>query len=168
VLGLNKALSSILAGIGVIGLACFAFQDIAANFLSGIILAFREPLKRGIETKDVMGTVTKTNLRDTVIETFKAQKFTFLIKTFAAFLLLFCLRKRRIDLVVGVYADDLEKVEDVVLSAIKNLEGVIDKDLMVLTILNLTLVPSILIFDFGLNIRRTQLLQDEKQSYQSD
>jgi hypothetical protein len=44
------------------------------------------------------------------------------------------------------------KVEDVVLSAIKNLEGVIDKDLMVLTILNLTLVPSILIFDFGLNI----------------
>jgi hypothetical protein len=39
---------------------------------------------------------------------------------------------------------------------------VIDKDLMVLTILNLTLVPSILIFDFGLNIRRTQLLQDEK------
>jgi hypothetical protein len=98
----------------------------------------------------------------------KAQKFTFLIKTFAAFLLqLFCLRKRRIDLVVGVsYADDL-KVEDVVLSAIKNLE-VIDKDLMVLTILNLTLVPSILIFDFGLNIRRTQLLQDEKQSYQSD
>jgi hypothetical protein len=29
---------------------------------------------------------------------------------------------------------------------------VIDKDLMVLTILNLTLVPSILIFDFGLNI----------------
>jgi small conductance mechanosensitive channel len=47
VLGLNKALSSILAGIGVIGLAFgFAFQDIAANFLSGIILAFREPLKR--------------------------------------------------------------------------------------------------------------------------
>jgi hypothetical protein len=46
------------------------------------------------------------------------------IKTFAAFLLqLFCLRKRRIDLVVGVSADDLEKVEDVVLSAIKNLKG---------------------------------------------
>jgi small-conductance mechanosensitive channel len=92
-----------------------------------------------------MGTVTKTNLRDTVIET-KAQKP---YSTFA-------------------YADDPEKVEDVVLSAIKNLEGVIDKDLMVLTILNLTLVPSILIFDFGLNIRRTQLLQDEKQSYQSE
>jgi small conductance mechanosensitive channel len=72
--GLNKALSSILAGIGVIGLAFgFAFQDIAANFLSGIILAFREPKRRHNKTKDVMGTVTKTNLRDTVIETFQAQ-----------------------------------------------------------------------------------------------
>jgi small conductance mechanosensitive channel len=36
VLGLNKALSSILTGIGVIGLAFgFAFQDIAANFFVG-------------------------------------------------------------------------------------------------------------------------------------
>jgi uncharacterized oligopeptide transporter (OPT) family protein len=43
VLGLNKALSSILAGIGVVVFG-FAFQDIAA-ILSGIILAFREPLK---------------------------------------------------------------------------------------------------------------------------
>jgi hypothetical protein len=32
------------------------------------------------------------------------------------------------------------------------LEGVVDKDLMVLTTLNLTLAPSILIFDFGSNI----------------
>jgi small conductance mechanosensitive channel len=48
VLGLNKALTSILAGIGVIGLALgFAFQDIAANFFSGIILAFNRPLKLG-------------------------------------------------------------------------------------------------------------------------
>jgi small conductance mechanosensitive channel len=33
------------------------------------------------------------------------------------------LEKRRIDLVVGVSYADLEKVEDVVPSAIKNLEG---------------------------------------------
>ncbi len=48
VLGLDKALTSVLAGIGVIGLASgFAFQDIAANFVSGIILAFRRPFKIG-------------------------------------------------------------------------------------------------------------------------
>jgi len=40
VLGLNKALTSMLSGLAVIGLALgFAFQDIAANFVSGIILA---------------------------------------------------------------------------------------------------------------------------------
>ncbi|MFT5252821.1 MAG: small conductance mechanosensitive channel [Flavobacteriales bacterium] len=137
VLGLNKALTSILAGIGVIGLALgFAFQDIAANFLSGIILAFRRPFKTGhiIEIKDIMGTVTKTNLRDSIIETFQGQEVYVPNKDFLqnAFYNFSVLERRRIDIAVGVsYAEDLEKVEDVVLSAIKNLEGVVDKDLMV-------------------------------------
>jgi small conductance mechanosensitive channel len=137
VLGLDKALTSILAGIGVIGLALgFAFQDIAANFVSGIILAFKRPFKIGeiIETKDVMGTVTRTNLRDTVIETFQGQKVYIPNKDFLqhSFYNYSALEKRRIDIAVGVsYADDLDKVEDIVLSTIKNLDGVIDKDLMV-------------------------------------
>lgn len=137
VLGLNKAVTSLLAGIGVIGLALgFAFQDIAANFVSGIILAFRRPFKRGdiIETKDIMGKVTKTNLRDTVIETFQGQEVYIPNKDFLqnAFYNFSVLERRRVDLAVGVsYAEDLEKVEDVVLSAIKNLEGVIDKDKIV-------------------------------------
>jgi small conductance mechanosensitive channel len=137
VLGLDKALTSILAGIGVIGLALgFAFQDIAANFLSGIILAFRRPFKSGdiIETKDIMGKVTKTNLRDTVIETFQGQEVYIPNKDFLqhAFYNFSALEKRRIDIAVGVsYAEDLDKVEDLVLSTIKNLEGVIDKDKIV-------------------------------------
>jgi small conductance mechanosensitive channel len=134
VLGLDKALTSVLAGIGVIGLALgFAFQDIAANFISGVILAFRRPFKIGhvIAVKDIMGKVTRTNLRVTVIETFQGQEVYIpnsdvlqgAIYNFSV------LEKRRIDLAVGVsYADDLEKVEDVVLSTIKKLEGVIDKD----------------------------------------
>jgi small conductance mechanosensitive channel len=62
----------------------------------------------------------------------------FLIKTLQnAFYNFSVLERRRVDIAVGVsYAEDLEKVEDVVLSAIKNLK---DKDLMVLTTLNLTL-----------------------------
>ncbi len=134
VLGLNKALTSILAGIGVIGLALgFAFQDIAANFLSGIILAFRRPFKIGdiIETKDIMGKVTRTNLRDTVIETFQGQEVYIPNKDFLqhAFYNFSALEKRRIDIAVGVsYADDLDQVEEVVLGVIKNLDGIIDKD----------------------------------------
>jgi len=134
VLGLDKALTSLLAGIGVLGLALgFAFQDIAANFISGVILAFRRPFKIGdiISVKDIMGKVSKTDLRVTVIETFQGQEVYIpnsdvlqgAIYNFSV------LEKRRIDLVVGVsYADDLEKVEDVVLSTIRKLEGVIDKD----------------------------------------
>ena len=134
VLGLDTALASILGGIGVIGLALgFAFQDIAANFISGVILAFRRPFKLGdiIAVNDIMGKVSQTDLRVTVLETFQGQQVYIpnsdvlqgSIYNFSI------LEKRRIDLAVGVsYAEDLEKVEDVVLSTIKNLEGVIDKD----------------------------------------
>jgi len=138
VLGLNKALTSLIAGIGVIGLVLgLAFQDIAADFISGAILAFRRPFKIGdiIEVKDIMGKVSRTDLRVTVVETFQGQEVYIPNKDIlqGAIYNFSILEKRRIDLVVGVsYADDLEKDEDVVLSAIKNLEGVIDKDKIVL------------------------------------
>src|SRR5680860_597705 len=134
VLGLNKALTSLIAGIGVIGLVLgLAFQDIAADFISGAILAFRKPFKIGdiIEVKDIMGKVSRTDLRVTVVETFQGQEVYIPNKDIlqGAIYNFSILKKRRVDLVVGIsYADDLEKVEDVVLSAIKNLEGVIDKD----------------------------------------
>jgi small conductance mechanosensitive channel len=48
ILNLDKAVTSLLVGVGVIGLALgFAFQDIAANFVFGIILAFRKPFTIG-------------------------------------------------------------------------------------------------------------------------
>lgn len=137
VLGLNKALTSLLAGIGVIGLALgFAFQDIAADFISGIILAFRRPFKIGdiIQVKDIMGKVSKTDLRVTVVESFQGQEVYIPNKDVlqSAIYNFSILEKRRIDIAVGVsYAEDLDNVEDVVLSTIKNLDGVIDKELMV-------------------------------------
>lgn len=137
VLGLDKALTSLIAGIGVVGLVLgFAFQDIAADFISGAILAFRRPFKIGdiIEVKDIMGTVSRTDLRVTVVETFQGQEVYIPNKDIlqSAIYNFSVLEKRRIDIAVGVsYAEDLDKVEDVVLSTIKNLDGVIDKDLMV-------------------------------------
>src|SRR5690242_18599730 len=48
ILQLDKAVTSLLAGAGIIGLALgFAFQDIAANFVSGILMAVRKPIKLG-------------------------------------------------------------------------------------------------------------------------
>ncbi|HZK07477.1 MAG TPA: mechanosensitive ion channel [Bacteroidales bacterium] len=134
ILQLDKAVTSILAGVGILGLALgFAFQDITANFISGVILAFRRPFEIGqvIKVNDVMGTAKRTNLRVTVIETFQGQE-VFIpnkdvmqhpITNYSA------IGKRRIDLSIGVsYGDDLKMVQRVTLETIKNLEGVIDKD----------------------------------------
>ncbi len=139
ILKLDKAVTSLLAGVGVIGLALgFAFQDIAANFVSGIILAFRKPFAIGeiVELSDYMGKVERTNLRVTVLKTFQGQEvyipnkdvLSNPIVNFSA------TGERRVDLAVGVsYAADLANVEKIILETIKNLEGSIRHDDMIFT-----------------------------------
>jgi small conductance mechanosensitive channel len=61
-----------VAGLGVAGLTVgFALQDIAKNFVSGLLLLIRQPFQLGefIEVADFSGTVKEINIRDTVIET---------------------------------------------------------------------------------------------------
>jgi small conductance mechanosensitive channel len=127
ILQLDKAVTTFLAGAGIIGLAlAFAFQDIAANFISGIFLSFRRPLHIGdiVKVKDYMGKVEEINLRDTVLRTFQGQMvvipnkdvFQNPIENYSL------LGKRRLDLVMGVsYGDDLEKVKVVTLNAVKDI-----------------------------------------------
>lgn len=129
VLQLDKAVTSILAGAGIVGLAlAFAFQDIAANFMSGIFLSLRRPIHVGdiVQIKDFMGKVEEVNLRDTVIRTFQGQMviipnkdvFQNPIENYSL------LGKRRMDLTVGVsYGDDLEKVKEVTLRAVDGIKG---------------------------------------------
>lgn len=134
VLKLDKAVTSILAGAGIIGLAlAFAFQDIASNFISGIFISFRRPIYIGdiVKIKDYMGKVEAINLRDTVIQTFQGQTvilpnkdvFQSPIENYSL------LGKRRLDLVIGVsYGEDLEKVEKLTLDALKNLDDLSKDD----------------------------------------
>ncbi len=134
ILQLDKAVTSILAGAGIIGLAlAFAFQDIAANFISGIFISFRRPLYVGdvVKIKDYMGKVEEVNLRDTIIRTFQGQMviipnkevFQNPIENFSL------LGKRRIDLTIGVsYGDDLEKVKQITLEAVRGIEGLSNED----------------------------------------
>ena len=134
VLKLDKAVTSLLAGVGILGLALgFAFQDITANFVSGIIIAFRRPFMLGdiVEVNDIMGIAARTNLRVTVIETFQGQEVYIPNKDVlqSPIYNFTTLGKRRIDLAVGVsYGDDLEKVESLVKETIKNLDGIIDPE----------------------------------------
>ncbi len=127
VLHLEQTVTSLLAGAGIIGLALgFAFQDISANFISGILIAFRKPIQVDdiIEVKGYTGIVEKIDLRVTVIRTFQGlhviipnkevfqNAVTNYTKTY----------NRRIDLEVGIsYAEDLEKVKDVTIEAVSKL-----------------------------------------------
>ncbi|GAA5523076.1 mechanosensitive ion channel [Aliifodinibius salicampi] len=137
VLNLDGAVTSLLAGAGIVGLALgFAFQDIASNFISGIILTLRHPFGIGdiIETNDIYGTVRKLNLRNTILQTPQGQivyipnKMVFEnpLSNFTDE------RQRRIDLSCGVsYAEDLEQVRQLAIEAIEELENYdSDKDIL--------------------------------------
>lgn len=73
ILELNRAVSSLLAGAGIIGIILgFAFQDITSNFIAGIYIAFKKPFDIGhtIKTNDFIGNVEEIQLRSTTIRTF--------------------------------------------------------------------------------------------------
>ncbi|MDF7813850.1 mechanosensitive ion channel family protein [Hymenobacter sp. YC55] len=126
VLGLNKTVASLLAGVGIVGLALgFAFQDIAANFISGIIIAIQRPFSVGdvIQTDSFFGTIESVNLRTLDLrqvtgelvrvpnrKVFESAVINFSVTT-----------RRRVDVECGVaYDSDLEQVRAVVLAAMQN------------------------------------------------
>lgn len=133
ILHLDKAVTSVLAGIGIIGFALgFAFQDMAANLVSGIALVMREdyPFKVGdfIETAGIQGTVREIDLRSTTLVT--PQGYAIIIPNKQVYENhihnLTLLGKRRVDIEIGVsYTDDLDKVEHVAKSAIAALPGLV-------------------------------------------
>lgn len=128
VLNLDKTVTSLLAGAGVIGLALsFAFQDLATNFISGIFIAVQKPLQIGdlIQTNNYIGYVKKIGLRAIDIESFDGQYVIIPSKeVFQNPLLNYNrLKHRRVNLPVGVsYGDDIEKVEKLLYETIRDLD----------------------------------------------
>lgn len=124
-LDLQKTVTSILAGAGVIGLALgFAFQETAANFISGVFLALRKPINVGdiVQVNDSeMGEVVNINLRTTVLNTFQGQSLIVPNKeVFQNQIKNYSTGERRIDLACGVsYGDNLEKVQRIATEAIE-------------------------------------------------
>lgn len=129
IVGADKAVTSLLAGAGILGLALgFAFQDLAANFIAGVLLSIRRPFVEGdlIETSDYMGTVVEVNLRSTRIRTFQGQ--IAIIPNASVFqnpVENYSTGHRRVDLSCGVaYGDDLEQARTLALDAVKGLDFV--------------------------------------------
>lgn len=127
-LHLDKTVTSLLAGAGVIGLAlAFAFQDMAANFMAGIYMSIKRPFELGdlVETNDVLATVLEIDMRATVLRTAQGQIVRIPNKeVFEKKLTNYTQSgERRVDLEVGVsYGDDLDKVRTVAAAAVKALK----------------------------------------------
>ncbi|MGB3848814.1 MAG: mechanosensitive ion channel family protein [Tunicatimonas sp.] len=127
---LDGVVTSLLAGVGIVGLALgFAFQDIAANFISGVLIAVGQPFRVGdiIKSGDNFGTVTNINLRTTTVRTFQGIEvlipnkdlFQEVVENYTN------TRDRRVDLSVGVsYGDDLDKVKELTIGAIQQLSSI--------------------------------------------
>ncbi len=128
VLHLERTVTSLLAGIGVIGLGLgIAFQDLAANFISGVSMAMKNQVKIGdlIKTGEFYGTVSYVGLRETIIRTISGQDVIIPNKEIYQNPMIHYTahQKRRIDLAIGVsYGEDLEAVEKITLEAIRGLD----------------------------------------------
>lgn len=129
VLQLDGAVTTLLAGAGVVGLALgFAFRDSIANIISGIILSFRHPFIIGdlIECKGYFGHVHKINLRCTIIRNPQGYLSHIPNKDMLGnpFNNYTWNHQRRVDLECGVSkADDLEKVKTVAIEAVKSIDN---------------------------------------------
>ncbi len=131
ILELQKTVFSLLAGVGVIGLALgFAFQDLAANFISGIMLSIRAPLKIGdvIKINDIQGTVVEVRLRDTIIRNFAGQDVFIPNKEFTSnsFINYSSFGKRKIKIEVGIgYEDDAREGVEILRKALVKVDNVL-------------------------------------------
>ncbi|WP_439585448.1 mechanosensitive ion channel family protein [Dyadobacter bucti] len=127
VLGLDKTVTSLLAGAGVLALALgFAFQDLTTNFISGAFIAIQRPIKVGdvIETNGFTGRVLSIGLRSVKMDNFAGQQVELPSKDiFQKPILNFTYSgERRVSLECGVsYTDDLNIVEKLVLTTVNDL-----------------------------------------------
>jgi small conductance mechanosensitive channel len=126
VLNLDKTVTSLLTGAGIITLALgFSFQDIASNIFAGILIAFRRPYRAGdlVEVNGNFGLVQRVELRMTMIQSPDGidilipnkDMLTQVLKNYTL------TPGRRLSVKVGVaYGSDLTLVEKLTLQALEN------------------------------------------------
>ncbi|MEZ0539152.1 mechanosensitive ion channel family protein [Fibrella arboris] len=127
ILGLEKTVTSLLAGAGVIALAVgFAFQDLTANFISGTMIALARPVQVGdtIETNGFTGKVLYVRIRSIVLDNGQGQTVEIPSKDVFQKPIINHSRNglRRIEVLAGVsYLDELSKAKRVAQDAVKAL-----------------------------------------------
>jgi small conductance mechanosensitive channel len=128
VLNLDRAVASLLAGVGILGIAFgFASQDIAANFMAGVLLHFVHPFRMGdlIKSGEFLGYVEAMDMRSTRVRNQQGQIITIPNKILLgnAIINFTISGRRRVDIICGVsYADDLQLAGDLAVKAVTELE----------------------------------------------
>jgi len=129
VLDLDGTVTSLLAGLGIVGLALgFAFQDIAQNLISGIIISIRRPFTDGdlIRTDGYFGVVEDVDLRATLLRSLEGQLVRIPnARVYGESLVNYSHASTRlVSLGCGVqYDSDLERVRDVALESARSVPG---------------------------------------------
>jgi small conductance mechanosensitive channel len=125
ILGLDKTVTSLLAGVGIVGLALgFAFQQIASDYIAGFVIAWRRPYRLGdmVRLQDQLGFVHQINLRTTVLrlmtgEIARMPNRDVLGNPIINFTVS---GRRRVEIPVGVtYGEDLPQVREVTENALR-------------------------------------------------
>ena len=149
-----------LLGISSVAIG-FAFRDILQNFLAGILLLLTQPFRIDDQIRfgDYEGVVEEIQTRATMIRTYdnrrivipNAELFTNSVTVNTAY------EHRRLEYDVGIgYGDDTEQARDVILEAVKGVEGVLADP-----------APDVLLVGFGassVNLRARWWIEPPRRS----
>ena len=124
--------TSVIAGLGIVGFTIgFALQDIARNFIAGLLILMRQPFNVGdaVEVAGHAGTVLEITVRDTIIKTWDGvmeiipnlDVYTNPIINYSEL----PLRRRTILIGLG-YGEDVDRAKEVFLDVIRSTEGVLE------------------------------------------
>lgn len=121
-----------IAGLGIAGITIgFALQDIARNFIAGLLLFARQPFQIGdsVRIADYMGKVLDITTRDTVIETLDGERVilsnTDVLENAIINYTDSELRRRTVYVGLG-YGQEAQPAMETLLSAMARIEGVME------------------------------------------
>ena len=125
-------ITSFLAGLGILGFTIgFALQDIARNFIAGLLLLMRQPFSVGdaVQVAGRDGSVLEITMRDTVIKSWDGvmeiipnlDVYTNPIINYSEL----PLRRRAVLIGLG-YGEDVDRAKGLILSTVQSTEGVLE------------------------------------------
>jgi small conductance mechanosensitive channel len=126
-MSLDRAVASVLAGVGIVGIALgFASKEIAGDYMAGFVIHFTHPFRSGhlIQVGNFFGYVDTIEMRATKCRTQQGQRVIIPNRKIIEdeFINYSITGARRVDIKCGVsYDSDLQKVEDLAITAVESL-----------------------------------------------